>query len=150
MFKVVTAIILSLLTHNVQASEESVQNTKQDTLFYTSWVSKKCDISGEMPNDLVTRVASELNIKTDYVLRADSSVKLLISIECYGKIDPIYLIDVHYEKYDNRKGYIFAGNVYVKQNSVHGPIYFDKDSLFRTLTSVVQSAIVDFRRENRK
>jgi hypothetical protein len=99
-----------------------------------------------------TRVASELDIKTDHVLRFDSSVKLVISIECYSytKIDSIYLIDVHNEKYDDRKGYIFAGNVYIKQNSVRGPIYFDKDSLFRSLTSVVQSAIVDFLRENRK
>jgi hypothetical protein len=52
MFKVFTAIILLLFAHDVQATEDSVQKPKQDTLFYASWVSKKCDISGDMPNDL--------------------------------------------------------------------------------------------------
>lgn len=152
MFKVFTAIILSLFVcaYNVQASEKSVQYTKKDTLFYSSWVSKECDISGEIPNELVTRLASELDIKTHLVFRIDSSVKLFVSIAFYSKIEPIYLIDVHFENFDDEKGFAFVGKVYLKHDSVRRPIYFDKDSLFLSLTSVVKSAIADFSLENRK
>jgi hypothetical protein len=150
MFKVLTVIILSLFVgaHNVQASKESVLNTKQETLFYTSWVSQECDISGEMPNELVTRLASKLDIKTDFVFRIDSQVKLFVSIACYSKVDPIYLIDVHFEKYNAEKGFEYVGKVYVRQYSAIQPIYLDKDSLFHSLKFVVNEAIADFYSEN--
>jgi hypothetical protein len=150
MFKIFTAIILSLLANNVQTSEESVQKTKKVTLFYTSWVSRECDILGDMPNDLVRGIASKFDIKTDFVFRIDSPVKLVVSISCNSKINPIYLIEVHFEKYDDENGYTYVGKVYVRPDSAVGPVYFDKDSLINKLGFVVEEAIADFYLENRK
>jgi hypothetical protein len=142
----VTASFFFILTLTALTLSSSSKELKGNTLLYNSWVSKKCDISGNLPNKIIESTSSNFNLKSKFTFRYEESVYLVVIIDCYNTPKPVYLLKVHFEMFNKEtSAREYVGNVYVDHShSYIEPVYFYKSKLIEKLRIAVDEAVIDF------